>query len=855
MNALEQFSRKNRVAVVLAGASGIGPAVARGFAQAGAITDTGSRHRVPGRVMGMVRTLLVLAWLLPLPVFGGTAAEIARAVRENSFDRDECYRVRDLTILKEDIRVYLTDGYLIFSKPVAGRRMAAVFSTDVEGGDGEVILLPPDRAERRSLAAFIGAPNLDEHIRAAVLLFTGDVYEQLMRQMAGNPANRKAPAMAPLLDEQWSPVLRNLGTSYEVRLTLDLMGGTARADRLFAGMFRSTRLGNFDLVYDPDNIEQILAGQLTTRDNRLFYDTWTSFPARSSRQKPTPQVRDPQLGDYRIDATVAPDLTLNVISRVKVRVRAASLAVAPFEIAREMSVTEVRVDGVAAEVLQAESVRLNLARGGNSLFLVAPAEPLRAGREYEFEFHHSGKVIHEAGDRVYFVSSRGNWYPANGHSFATYDLTFHFPRELDLVSVGDTVEDRVEGDLRVVRRRTSAPVRIAGFNLGDYERTKVERGGYVVDVCANRKLENSLQPRVPAVTPLIMQPGGGGVSRRRPDALETAPPIEPHIPSPQENLQALAAEVALSMEFMASRFGPPALPHLTVSPIPGTFGQGFPGLIYLSTLAYLKAIPGTRIGGANASSEIFFQDVLQAHEVAHQWWGNRVTPATYRDNWLMEALANYSALLYLEKRRGTRSLEIMLENYRDNLLAKNAAGQVVDSAGPIVLGTRLETSQEPRAWRSITYGKGSWIMQMLRGRMGDQRFLALLAEISKRYDRKDITTEEFRLLAAEYLPPKSDDPKLESFFEQWVYGTGIPAIKLAWSVKGAAPNVRLTGTVTQSGVAEDFTAAVPVEIAIAKGRTMTQWVRSAEVPVTFTVALKAVPLKVTLDPHYGLLRK
>jgi aminopeptidase N len=139
--------------------------------------------------------------------------------------------------------------------------------------------------------------------------------------------------------------------------------------------------------------------------------------------------------------------------------------------------------------------------------------------------------------------------------------------------------------------------------------------------------------------------------------------------------------------------------------------------------------------------------------------------------------------------------------------------------------------------------------------MGDQKFLALLAEISKRYDRKDITTEEFRLLAAEYLPAKSDDPKLESFFEQWVYGTGIPAIKLSSSVKGAAPNVRLTGTVTQSGVDGDFTASVPVEIVIAKGRTMTQWVRSADVPVTFTVVLKAAPLKVTLDPHYGLLRK
>jgi hypothetical protein len=406
--------------------------------------------------------------------------------------------------------------------------------------------------------------------------------------------------------------------------------------------------------------------------------------------------------------------------------------------------------------------------------------------------------------------------------------------------------------MRVVRRRIAAPVRIAAFNLGDYEHVKVERGSYVVDVYANRKLEVALQPRVPAMPPPL--PQFGGISRRRPEAGDISP-IEPHVPSPTDYLQTLAGEVASALEFMAARFGPPALPHLTVAPIPGTFGQGFPGLIYLSTLAYLKSVPGTHITGASPSSELFYQDVLQAHETAHQWWGNRVTPATYRDNWLMEALANYSALLYLEKRRGAHALEVMLETYRENLLARNEAGQTVDSAGPIVLGMRLESSQEPRGWRAITYGKGSWIMQMLRGRMGDQKFFALLAEVSKRYDRKDITTEEFRLLAAEFLPPKSDDPKLETFFEQWIYGTGIPSIKLAWSVKGAAPNVRLTGTVTQSGVDKDFTASVPVEIAIAKGHTIAHWVRSADVPVTFTVALKAPPLKVTLDPHYGVLRK
>ena len=48
----------------------------------------------------------------------------------------------------------------------------------------------------------------------------------------------------------------------------------------------------------------------------------------------------------------------------------------------------------------------------------------------------------------------------------------------------------------------------------------------------------------------------------------------------------------------------------------------------------------------------------------------------------------------------------------------------------------------------------------------------MLAELRRRYEWKTISTEQFRELAAEYLPPHSPDPKLETFFEQWVYGTG-----------------------------------------------------------------------------------
>jgi hypothetical protein len=793
-----------------------------------------------------MRRLAWLALLLPVAAAAGPAGDIAGAIRENAFDRDECYRVRDLTLTSEDIRIYLTDGHMIFSRPVAGRRIAAVFVADTDGGDAEVILLPPDRAERQSLAGFTGSPNLNEHFQTALFLFTGDVYPALKGQMAGNPANRLSPEMGPLLDQQWTPVLRSLGSSYQTRLTLDLLGGPARRGGLFAAMLSNPRLGAFDVLYDPDAPEEILAGKLTTRGERLFFDTWTNFPARSTRNNPTPPRRETTAADYRIEATVNPDLSMTAVTRVKVTPAVDGLIATAFDIAPQMQISRVTVDGRPAEVLQREALRQDALRGGNEMALVVPSEPLLRGREYEFEFHHSGKVILDAGGRVFYVSARGNWYPAQGVQFSNYDLLFRYPRDLDLVTPGDVVEDRTEGEQHITRRRTSAPIRMAGFNLGEYDRVRAIRGAYEVEVCANRSLETALQPKIPP--PALVTPPRPAA--RRPNPLED---VAPRPLTPQMRLQQLASEVASALEFMASKFGPPALPRITVSPIPGAFGQGFPGLIYLSTISYLKDLPGAR--SASPQEELFFEDVLQAHEMAHQWWGNRVTAAGYRDYWLMEALANYSALLYLEKSKGPGEVEAILESYRQALLQKNESGQTVDSTGPIVLGARLENSIEPRAWRSITYGKGSWILHMLRTRMGDERFLAMLAALASRYDRREISTEEFRALAAEFLPRGNDDPQLELFFDQWVYGVGIPSLKLTWALKGKAPGLKLVGTLTQSGVDEHFAALAPVEIQTARGGAATEWVRAGAEPVTFTVALRQAPLKVTLDPHNGTLRK
>jgi len=137
------------------------------------------------------------------------------------------------------------------------------------------------------------------------------------------------------------------------------------------------------------------------------------------------------------------------------------------------------------------------------------------------------------------------------------------------------------------------------------------------------------------------------------------------------------------------------------------------------------------------------------------------------------ALANYSALLLLEKRKGTHAVEVVLEDYRNHLLVRSENGHTLESAGPITWGIRLQSSLAPGAWRAVTYEKGTWIIHMLRRRLGDEKFLELLHEVCTRYRFKPLSTAQFREMAEKYMPPKSPDASLRGFFENWVYGTGV----------------------------------------------------------------------------------
>jgi hypothetical protein len=766
-----------------------------------------------------------------------SAADIARETHEISLDPEGCYRVIDLNLAKEDLKVYLTSGYLVFAKPIHGVRYGAVFVTSADGGDAEVLLMPPSRGERLSMATFTGSPNLEEHFNTAVFIFTDGTGEDLRARLESKSQLKKSPETGNLIADQWTSTLRNFSASFETRVVGSLLSGDSKSGFFYMAV-SGNQLHNFDLLYDPANYEQIFAGQLGDHNNRSYFDTWTSFPSRSIRNGAAPPAPPLALDNFRIDSSIDDNLAMESVTRATLTLKRQPGRAIPLSISSKMRITGASIDGRPVEVFDQESLRSNLIVGnGDREFLLVTESPLDPSQPHEIEVRAVGEVIQKAGSGVYYVTSRGTWYPRSDISFANYDLTFRYPKNLVLVTTGAPLEDRIEGATRITRRKTESPIRFAGFNLGDFQSASITENGNKIDVYANRRIESALQLKPAPPESSIQNPWWMARRHPTPGLAESMPPLPA---DPSGRLGLLLRDVVDTIDFMTAEFGPPPIRNLAITPIPGGFGQGFPGLVYLSTLAYLD--PDQRPPQFRQRFEqTFYSELLEIHEVAHQWWGNLVAPASYRDEWLMEALANYSALLMIEKTKGVKAAEAVLDDYRSQLLGKSENGRTVESSGPITWGFRLESSLSPDAWRIVTYHKGTWIMHMLRRRLGDEKFLSLLREISNRYRFSTISTEQFRELAAAYMPPKSEDRALQGFFENWVYGVGIPAVKLSYSWRGS----KLSGTLTQADVGDDFTAFVPVEVQAARQRKV-YWLPTGSDPTPFSIPLTTPPTKVAL---------
>ena len=251
---------------------------------------------------------------------------------------------------------------------------------------------------------------------------------------------------------------------------------------------------------------------------------------------------------------------------------------------------------------------------------------------------------------------------------------------------------------------------IAGFNLGQYLRVAARAGDVPVEAYASSGVERSF-PQGSSQT-LAPSPALPFPHAPAPEQITVAAPP----PSPSRNAQAVANSSARAVEFFAHRFGPYPYTSLALTQMPGEVSQGWPSLIFLSSFSFLTPTEKSQLH-MSAVATILSENII-AHETAHQWWGDLLSWKSYRDQWLFEALANYSALLLLETETPSQ-FRVVMEKYRQDLLAKNKEGSPLADAGPVTFGTRLNCSHFPDGYDAISYGRGTWLFHMLRTMLRD----------------------------------------------------------------------------------------------------------------------------------------
>ncbi len=703
---------------------------------------------------GILLLILSTSLSVSLDAAPDRLASIRADLQHLSIDPSQTWRVRELELSMGGAKLYLSEGVLAFATPVDGHRIAAVFTTaGVEAGDAEVIALPPVSAERASLARFTGSPNLDEHFTSSLLFFADNTAQDLLTQIRQHPLH-PAPELGADIGGSMNDALRQSAQEIDVRITQSILDHHSPANSFFYGMLFGRTLGALDLIYQPDQPASVVFGRIVARPpQNSFFQIWCAFRPRNS---PEPAAIY-HLTDYHIDTTIHADLSMSSTADFDYQADTDDGAVITLFLTQRLHVTSATIDGNPASVLLHDSPRSADSHGALS-FLVVNATELQPGSHHRVKIQYEGSVIRRMPDGAYFVDDRNLWYPLMTPMLSVFDLTFHCPQNLRLVSTGDPISEEVSDGQRTVHRRTAKAQALAGFNLGEFNVGTLERPPYHIDICSN--------PQVTAA----------------PD---------------------LAEQTAQILQFFSARWMPLPAHSLAVTPIEGYFGQGFPGLIYLSSMSYLRE-KDRPLGLRKPAIDSFFSQLLLPHELAHQWWGNIVTPADSRSNWILEAMSNYAALQYLEQVQGRTALDDVLADYRKDLTKPLSKGELVDSYGPVTFDQRLDNNFGSGIWHDILYEKGTWIFHMLRQRMGDQAFRDFQLRVLNDFAGHPITNEDLRQEAARFIPPNQPDPKLTLFFDTWVYDTGIPKL----SIKG--------GLLQVSDVPDSFTVVIPLSCATAK---------------------------------------
>ena len=783
-----------------------------------------------------------------------SAHELYDAIKALRVDPSNVYRISPadhIQLRRGEAVLSFEEGAFTFFSPLDGQITGAVFS-----GRGHVLAVPRDPVEKQQMGRFLGAPVLDEEFINGYLRFTDDTAGELLRQLR---AANLTPQTDTSMGAQWDAAVAQLNPSYSLRILAERLSAKPRPC-FYAGL-EGTVTGPFDVVLDEQRDEPFLLGQVHKGTDGSFYDVWTSHRVPDIPAFPLAfhALR------YSIETTIAPNNSMDAAASVRLRAVSGTERVLSFQLSRALTINSITGDqGSSLAFFQNEGLNLQerSARGNDYLNVVLPQAP-RPDQEFTLQFHYRGNVIQNAGNGVLFVGARESWYPHLGDSaeFSDYDLLLRWPRKLRLVATGSKLEEHEEGDFRVGHWKAEKPISVAGFNLGEYASAAVAAEARSIEVFANRQLEEDLVKRLSARNMETID-----LSSRRFGAAATGRPVAapPPSPSPADALKQLGKEIDSAIRFYETFSGPFPFHNLNVSQIPGTFGQGWPGLLYVSTYSFLPSEAQQRAGLSTAGQE-HYTELVPYHEVAHQWWGNVVAWSSYRDQWIDEAMANYLAVLFADtKKNPDHKLHVWLARYRQQLIEKKpGAGEPPADIGPLALGIRLNSSKSPSGYEEIVYSKGTWIFHMLRemlrqpgSKNPDSRFCALLQTLVTKFAHRALSTDDLQHEVEAVMTPGMDlegGHSMEWFFEEWVRGTGIPRYRVEFTTHRTEKGYLIRGTLSQTGVPRSFIASVPLYAAGAGYGTLLGTVVAAGPETTFQLVTAVLPHKIVVDPRMTLL--
>ena len=226
-----------------------------------------------------------------------------------------------------------------------------------------------------------------------------------------------------------------------------------------------------------------------------------------------------------------------------------------------------------------------------------------------------------------------------------------------------------------------------------------------------------------------------------------------------------------------------------------------------------------------------------ARRIAYQWWQETVGIRSASDLWLVDGMAFFSAAQYFRAMGDQASFQ----NEIDNLAV---LALKFENKSPVRRG--LELGFRSDRYESVVAGKGAWVLNMLRGILGEDKFSSLIQKYIDEWAGSGGSTDAFRKLSEELY-----GDELNWFFAQWLDNIGVPDLRTDYVVFKTLDGFRVSGTVRQD---RDL-FRMPIEISVVSGEdenTITVDLKGKS--ASFDVNSFSMPQKIVLDPNHRVLR-